>query len=290
MGLAAQGRTEEAHAIADQLLAEKKLWAGYRVHVNTYLGREGKLAEGLYWALKGPGHEWHVMSVFQMIGEFDEARRTIDAYSYLTDAHEGRWDEAIQAVLKNLELYPDNIIMIGDAADALYLAGRFDEALPIYERLLDMALEGQPIPGWNPLGQTMALALARRKAGDEPGAQEAASIVRQLLGERRAAGVKTWFLDLAEALLAAFEHDRDPAVQALKSAIQHGLRTHVLFSDPMFEDLRDDPGYVALRQELEAILAEEREKVLQLICFNNPAPDDWQPMTETCEGVENLQN
>jgi TolB-like protein/predicted Zn-dependent protease len=286
MGLADQGRTEEAHAIADQLLAEKKLWAGYRVHVNTYLGREGKLAEGLYWALKGPGHEWYVMFVFLMIGEFDEARRTIDAYSYLIDAHEGRWDEAIQAVLTNLELYPDDKIMIGDAADALYLAGRFDEALPIYERLLDMALEGQRIPGWNPLGQTMALALARRKAGDEPGAQEAASIVRQRLGERRAAGVKTWFLDLAEALLAAFEHDRDPAVQALKSAIQNGLRTHVLFSDPMFEDLRDDPGYVALRQELEAILAEEREKVLQLICFHNPVPDEWQPLPETCEGEE----
>jgi TolB-like protein len=284
--LAARGRTKEAHAIAEQLLEEGNLWAGYRVHVYTYLRDEGKLAEGLYWALKGPGHEWHVMNVFQLIGEFDEARRTIDAYSYLTDAHEGRWDEAIQAVLKNLELYPDNQIMIGDAADALYLAGRFDEALPIYERLLDMSPEGQPIPGWNPLGQTMALALARRKTDDEPGAQEAARIVSQRLGQRRAAGVKTWFLDLAEALLAAFEHDRDSTLKALKSAIQSGLRTHVLFSDPMFEDLRDDPGYVALRQELEEILAKEREKILQLICFNNPAPEDWQPMPETCDGVE----
>ena len=54
----------------------------------------------------------------------------------------------------------------------------------------------------------------------------------------------------------------------------------------MFEDLRDDPLYIALRRELEQILATEREKILQLICFNNPAPDDWQPMPETCEGVE----
>jgi hypothetical protein len=60
----------------------------------------------------------------------------------------------------------------------------------------------------------------------------------------------------------------------------------VLFSDPMFEELRDDPGYARVRQEFEAALAAEREKVLQLICFNNPVPDDWQPMPETCEGAE----
>ena len=155
--------------------------------------------------------------------------------------------------------------------------------------LLDMAPEGRPIPGWNPLGQTMALALARREAGDEPGGQEAASIVRQRLGELRAAGVKTQLSNLAEALLAAFEHDRDRAITALKSAIQSGLRSHVLFSDPMFEELRDDSGYVALRRELKDILATEREKVLQLVCFHNPVPKEWQPLPETCEGVQEQQ-
>jgi hypothetical protein len=29
----------------------------------------------------------------------------------------------------------------------------------------------------------------------------------------------------------------------------------------------------------------EHDKVLQLICFNNPTPDNWQPLPETCEGV-----
>jgi hypothetical protein len=30
----------------------------------------------------------------------------------------------------------------------------------------------------------------------------------------------------------------------------------------------------------------EHQKILRLICFNNPVPDEWQPMSETCEGVE----
>ena len=55
--------------------------------------------------------------------------------------------------------------------------------------------------------------------------------------------------------------------------------------DIIFEDLWDEPRFVALQKELDPILAEEHEKVLQLICFNNPVPDDWQPMPETCEGV-----
>jgi hypothetical protein len=43
--------------------------------------------------------------------------------------------------------------------------------------------------------------------------------------------------------------------------------------------------FVALQNELDAILAVEHDKVLQLICFNNPVPGDWQPLPETCEGV-----
>jgi hypothetical protein len=30
----------------------------------------------------------------------------------------------------------------------------------------------------------------------------------------------------------------------------------------------------------------KRRNVLQLICFNNPVPDSWQPLHETCEWVE----
>jgi hypothetical protein len=35
----------------------------------------------------------------------------------------------------------------------------------------------------------------------------------------------------------------------------------------------------------DGMLADEHEKVLQLICFSNPVPDQWQPLLETCEGV-----
>ena len=103
------------------------------------------------------------------------------------------------------------------------------------------------------------------------------------------AGRKNHGQDRAEAMIAAFEHNPDGVIAALQSAIQRGLRDSQVFDDPIFEDLWDEPRFVALQQQLDAILAVEHDKVLQLICFNNPVPGEWQPMTETCEGVDNLQ-
>ena len=43
--------------------------------------------------------------------------------------------------------------------------------------------------------------------------------------------------------------------------------------------------FIALQEDLDAITALEHAKVLQLICFNNPVPDDWLPLPETREGA-----
>jgi hypothetical protein len=173
--------------------------------------------------------------------------------------------------------------------------GRFDEALPLYERLRDFVPEGQPLPlsyemDFRSYTMTMRLALARRKVGDEDAAQSAVEIVRNEYAARRVAGYKNQYQHRAEAMLAAFENNPEGVIAALRSAIQLGLRDQQVFADPIFEGLWGEPHFVALQQELDAILAVEHDKVLQLICYNNPVPDNWQPLPETCEGVVNQQN
>jgi hypothetical protein len=76
----------------------------------------------------------------------------------------------------------------------------------------------------------------------------------------------------------------------MKSAIQYGLRNRPAFDDPVFEAMQNDPRFLVLRQELDVILKAQHDEVLQLICFNNPAPDNWQPLPKTCDGVENQQD
>ena len=53
----------------------------------------------------------------------------------------------------------------------------------------------------------------------------------------------------------------------------------------LYDMFRDLPAFIALEQEMDAYIADEHDEVLQLICFNNPVPDEWQPLPETCEGV-----
>lgn len=282
--LRSRGRIDEAHEIADQLIARSPS-AGYRAHAETSLWSEGKLAETLSWSLRASHNDAYVLLVFFMVGEYEEARRIDAHFAHWIDAAEGHWDEAVRAARRYVQLYPDSAQFIADVADVLYRAGRIDEALPLFERAHDLAPEGRPISGMYGTKYAMQLALARRKAGDEEGAQAAAQIARQEHAAPRAAEEKDLSRDFVEAMIAAFDYDPDRAIAALQLAIRHGLRWSMGFDDPIFEDLWGEPRFVALRQELDVILAEEHEKVLQLICFNNPVPDEWQPMPETCEGV-----
>ena len=294
------GRVEEAHEMADQLLVDAPRW-GYALHEETSYGWEGKIAEGLSWALRASAEDPSNTNLsdrvrgFIWTGEYGEARRIYDELSYLVDLAEGRFDEAIQATQRRMQLALDNAQAIAVAANVLYAAGRMDEALLLYERLRDFRPYGRPIPQSYEMDlrsniMTMRLALARRKAGDEDGAQVAAQIVRQDQIARRVSGFANQYEHRTEAMIAAFEHNPEGVITALKSAMQLGLRDPQAFSDPIFEDLWDEPRFIALQQELAAILAVEHDKVLQLICFNNPAPDNWQPLPETCLGVDILQN
>ena len=279
------GRAEEAHEVADQMLAQSELMGNWR-HAAISVS-EGKITESLSWALKGR-IDRHVEYAFLTVGEYDEASRTTDdtqkLFVYLA---EGRFEEAIPLAQDKLRLEPEDEDLRAVTGELLYFVGRFDEALPILESELESVPEGRPISvGPHSLARTMWLALARRKAGDEVGAQAAAQIVRDDHAARRAAGRQNYFEDRTGAMIAAFDDDPDAVIAALKSSIQRGSRDLQVFDDPIFENVQSDPGFIALRQELDAILAIEHDTVLRLICFDNPVPDDWQPMPETCEGVE----
>jgi tetratricopeptide (TPR) repeat protein len=256
---------------------------------------EGKIAEGLSWGLRSDPGSGNALTALAFAGEYDEARRLDEGPDNWIDLMEGRFDEAVQEAQRRVRLEPENEFAVWEAAEFLYIAGRIDEALPHYERLLEFVPEGRPISGLVRQARSsnetmMRLALARRKTGDEDGAQAAARISRQDHAALGAAGAMNQFQHRTEAMIAAFENDPDRVIAALKSAVQRGLRDSQVFDDPIFEDLWNEPRFVALQKELDTILAAEHDKVLQLICFNNPVPGDWQPMPETCEGVVEHRN
>ena len=280
--LMSRGRYGEAHAIADRI-TEQSPPAGYTAHAEiSYLG-EGDLAGTVYWGLKVWRNQTWAMDALTLVGEFDEARR-VARNEHWIDLAEGRWDDAIRKSKDRVQRYPDSTAVNSDTANVLFLARRFGEARALYERALELSPGGLSIRSpWGNYYMTQ-LALARRKAGDEEGAEAAARSVRQSLAQRTREEM-IWMDDVYEAMIAAFDQDADRAMAALTIGIRHGLRTPWVFIDPVFDEMRDDARFAALRQTLDEILAEQHDKILQLICFSNPVPEEWQPLPETCQGV-----
>jgi hypothetical protein len=137
-----------------------------------------------------------------------------------------------------------------------------------------------------PLISTLRFAFTRRISGDEAGAQEVADIVREGYAKQHASGRRGYEHSVAAAMIAVLDNDPENAIQALRAGIRdRGLRADFYFDEPIFDAIRNEPGFVDVRKELDAIIAIEHEKVLQLICFNNPVPNEWRPLPETCEGV-----
>ena len=294
--LATTGRLDESRRLCDQLIAD-----GYDMgkveHARRSLWFEGDIDEGLKWAFKGavPVYVW---VAFAMVGEYDEARRFLHGYDYWIDIAQGHWERALEITLENLQREPDNMEYVVYAAAALYGAGRIEEAAVLYERLymptpdapmtFDAAKSG-PVQEPIPVIRLMRLAQGRRTAGDEAGALAAAEFARRGHEILLDAGHKNQNRFAAEAMLAAFDGRKADAIAALELAIRWGLRVRDGLDDPIFDVLRGEPGFAELEQELDAIIAAEHAEVLQLICFNNPVPQHWRPLPETCEGVVRAQ-
>ena len=226
----------------------------------------------------------YLVQAFSPVGEHNDARRISDSLTYLVDIAEGRFDDAVQSTQRKLELDPNNHDVIIIAADVLYDAGRFDEARHLYERMLGFLPEGRPVD--NAPYATIRLALSRRKAGDELGAQAAIEITNTEIDKRYSAGFDNQFLRFTDAMLAAYENDTDAAFAALNRSVQLGMRNPHFLDEPVFDEIKDDSRFTELQKELDRLLAAEHGKVLQLIFFENPAPGAWQPLPDTCEGVE----
>ena len=277
------GRCEEAHEQADELLLKRPdVRMGLHMIVSLSCG---ELRDSLEWDLK---YEFSGgMAVFWTIHEYAEANRPGNDYlrPYLL-VSEGRIDEAIEIWDRRIRQNPESVSTMDDASDGYYVARRFDKALQVYERLLAVTVPGQLTGRRYPLVSTLRFAFTRRISGDEAGAQEIADIVRKQYAERDAGGKRDSPHAVAEAMIAVLDNDPETAIQALRTGIRdRGLRMHFYFDEPPFDALRNEPGFIEVRKELDAIIAVEREKVLQLICFDNPVPNEWRPLPETCEGV-----
>ena len=126
-----------------------------------------------------------------------------------------------------IQAYPDaEFVLLPNLASLLYMAGRFEEALAVFERYFAILPE-QPLNHWDchmsacAAEIAMRLASTHRMLGDEEAALVAAQMARQELSELRSEWSHASWLHRADAMIAAFDQKPDAAVKALHAGFTH---------------------------------------------------------------------
>lgn len=284
---------EAGRAMASSLMQQNR-WASYTASglVEYYEG-DG-LAAALEAYMKAYGEDPHdelsnraLIQILSQANLFEEARRISDGNLQIVDVAENRMESAIHSLELAHAGDPENYAPWIDLADALHLAGRFEESQQQYQLLSARSPHGMIFDTFFASSlPTVRMAYGYIRAGDDNAAQTVIANYRNDMQKRLDAGV-TYFSDLmAEALACSIEQDEACTFEYLRKAMADGARSDRFFNEPGFQRLKDHPEFLSLKAGMHHLVMQEQAKIVQLVCFNNPIPDIWQPLSETCSGVE----
>jgi hypothetical protein len=163
------------------------------------------------------------------------------------------------------------------------MSGDLAAAQLLYEELMAAVGGGAIVDTSNTsVMPTARMAYGMMAAGDITGAEEILNLLREEIRAREQAGIYDSYRFRAAAMLAAMEDNNKLAINNLNTAIDNGLRDRFILREPALSALQGDIEFQAVVDRLDQILSEEHGKTLELICSDNPAPELWQPLPETC--------
>ena len=283
---------EAGRAMADGLIAQHA-WAGYtaRGAIEFFTGKD--LSGSLYWMMLAYGEDPHdefsnrfLMRVLSQVGEYDEARRISDGNLHIIDMQEGSFESAIYGLELAHAGDPENIAPLTDLADALYMAGRYADSQRYYQQARALSPIGIVFDTLNSSTlSTVRMAFNYKQAGDLDSARHAIELHRKDMAKRADIGQIFYTDHLAEAMAQAIEGNEEGAFESIRGAVDEGFREPAFFREPAIQNLAGHPEFLAIKAEVQQLVDIEHAEVLQLICNDNPIPQIWQPMKQTCAGV-----
>jgi TolB-like protein len=279
-----------ARRMADEILEEFP-WAGYTAHSGIAFVA-GDLTESSRWALLAYGEDpldrftnQYLAIGFGALGLVDEAKRISSATRSMGALSAGRFDDARTVAAEDAALDPYNLLHRTIQGTAAYFVRDFEDAAINLEA--GVLPESGLVAFW--VGEysrdTARFAHALRATGREPEAGEVIDRIeaRQAAVEESARRADPG-TDLDRALLHMLLGEHEPALDALERYVASGAYVRHSITEPIFDPIADDPRLDMIVAAYAANLADERKRTLTLICENNPIPDAWQPLPETCAG------
>lgn len=280
---------ERALAIAKSLEPQSQ-WASYTALAQIYL-RTGDIVEelqALFGAYALDSRDLLVNNAlayaFVRTDLMTESQRVAREVRPLARLAANQFEEAESGLRRMYNADPSSVELRALLAGAVYGQGRYAEAIELYEGSV-VETESGPLVYSN--GGSIP-SLAYLHALQVEGRSEAAAAVAQALridlnGRAGANGATKWIW-LFMGLLEAAQGNESQALQLLQKSVDDGLGDVYVLDYPPLDALGDRDAVEALRAQVRARAARNRELALTLICDNNPIPEHWRPLDSTCEG------
>ena len=147
----------------------------------------------------------------------------------------GEIDVAIESHRKAVQMEPKDHLKRSNLGDALWVAGRHEEALTSYRQARSLALAALDV---NPGDANIKMDLAWISA--MLGEIDAA---RRLIDSAREQSPDDPYLDFINALIWQSSGDSDKALVAVRDAIDKGYSRILIAAEPHLEELRQDPRF-----------------------------------------------
>jgi len=163
---------------------------------------------------------------------------------------------------------------------ALYGSRRQAEAAPLAAQLLRASQGDDFTPGF-----LLLMADATRTAGRAAEAASYRDLASRRLERLQRAGVVPRNLAPDLARLAAYDGRDDESVGLLFVVLPAVFLARAELEFPIFSRLLRRPDYRAVLARLDAALAGQRARVVEMLCGPRRLSATWQPAPETCDGA-----
>ena len=198
----------------------------------------------------------------------------------------GRPRDAITIAESRLAEDPESHSARHDLGLALAGAGDYANARPILEDMWRRS--SGKVTKRSELLVTMtaaALIAVRRDAGEEDKVDEVVAAIMDNVRRYREAGIvgdgRSFGADYEEGIALYLSGDRERGLALIDKGTEDGvfIPTNVAYLQAIY----DDPGFAPILARQEARQVREREKILLIVCNDNPYEAVWQPAEGTCE-------
>ena len=219
------------------------------------------------------------------LGLGEEALSAMEDPLPLLASYLGNAGLAIDIATERLAANPASVAARHDLGLALAGAGEFERATPYLEEAWRRS--GGRISKRSDVFQTMsalALIAARRQGGNEAGVGELVDAIHDNVRRYRDAGIvgdgRSYGPDFEEGLALYFSGDYENGLAGIARGMQAGV-----FLPPgqaYLAPLYSDPEFAPARARQDRQRMQERTKVLDRLCTDNPYATVWQPAEGTC--------